>query len=228
MIRAVLSWRHPLRIHAHHRHRAIGRRLVAGSRIDFFLDDSRRRREIERRARRRRRFHESSPRRQRSLRAGEPEHFFLIETGPHHGQQIRREAREPRVLGIVGGAGLACRRTREAHRARARAGAVIDHVLEHELHHVCELGRDHLLGREFVTLDHLVVFIDHRSDCIRLNFHAVVGDHRVGARDLHRRDFDSAEHDRRVQRANRQSRASTPSRGFDRVRCCSRAAPSRN
>ena len=51
---------------------------------------------------------------------------------------------------------------------------------------------------EFVALDHLVVFIDHRGDRVRLNFHPVVGDYRVRARHLHRRHFDSAEHDRRV------------------------------
>src|SRR5271168_3007910 len=166
MIRAVLGWRHPLGVHTHHRQRAIRSRLEAGSRIDLLLDDSRRCGEVERGARRRRRFHESNPRRQRSLRAGQPQHFLLIETGPHHSQQVRRESGEPRVLGIVGRAGLACGRASESHRARACAGAVIDHVLEHELHHVCELGRDDLLCREFVTFDHLVVFVDENNKVI--------------------------------------------------------------
>jgi len=70
---------------------------------------------------------------------------------------------------------------------------------------VRELGRNDLLGREFVTLDHFIVFIDYRGHRVRLNFHAVVGDHGVRARDLHRRYFDTAEHESMGTRANRQS-----------------------
>src|SRR5204863_9285894 len=54
--------------------------------------------------------HELHPDRQRGARAllRLPERPLLIEPDPHGGDEISREAVEPGVPGLVGGAGLAC------------------------------------------------------------------------------------------------------------------------
>src|SRR5262245_61446612 len=51
--------------------------------------------------------HELRPDRQRRARAAESDGEVVVETDPDHREQLRREAGEPRVAEIVGGAGLA-------------------------------------------------------------------------------------------------------------------------
>ena len=63
----------------------------------------------------------------------------LIEPDPHAAGQRAGVPDEPRVLVIVSGAGLACRRQFEAERARAGGGAFGQHVL----HHVAKSSRPH-------------------------------------------------------------------------------------
>src|SRR3954471_21209210 len=51
--------------------------------------------------------HELRPDRKRRLRAAQAEHLVVVEADPDHRQQLRREADEPGIAEIVGGAGLA-------------------------------------------------------------------------------------------------------------------------
>ena len=51
--------------------------------------------------------HELRPDRQRRLRAAQAERLIVVESDPDDGQQLRREADEPRVAQIVGRAGFA-------------------------------------------------------------------------------------------------------------------------
>ena len=55
----------------------------------------------------------------------------VVEAHPDDGQQLRREADEPGVAQIVGGAALAGGIGREAHRARGGAGALVDDAAHH-------------------------------------------------------------------------------------------------
>ena len=71
-------------------------------------------------------LHEGRPDRQRRLRAAQPEHLVVVEPDPDDGQQLRREADEPGVAQVVGGAGLAGGVEREAGGARRGAGALAD------------------------------------------------------------------------------------------------------
>ena len=66
------------------------------------------------------RHHERRPDGQRRLRAAQAERLVVVEAHPDHGQQLRREADEPRVAQVVGGARLASGVEREAAGARAR------------------------------------------------------------------------------------------------------------
>ena len=49
-----------------------------------------------------------------------------------------------------------------------------------------------------MALDHLALLIDYCRDRIGRYFEAFVGQDRVGLRDLHRRHFDPAQHNRRI------------------------------
>src|SRR4029077_10811298 len=73
--------------------------------------------------------HELDPDRQRGARAllRLPERSLLIEADPHGGHEIAREAVEPGVPGLVGGAGLAGDVT-APERERAPAGAALDDI----------------------------------------------------------------------------------------------------
>src|SRR5690349_17413389 len=53
-----------------------------------------------------RRLHEFGPDRQRRLRAAQPELLVVVVADPYDGQKLRREAGEPRIAEVVGGAGL--------------------------------------------------------------------------------------------------------------------------
>ena len=84
----------------------------------------------------RRRLHELRPQRHRDVggEAVRQNRLGLIEADPHAGDELRREADEPRVVEAVGRAGLARGRQREAELPRARASARVDDVGHHARH----------------------------------------------------------------------------------------------
>ena len=68
-----------------------------------------------------RRLHELGPDGQRRPAAAEAQRLVVVEAHPDDGQQLRREADEPGVAQVVGGAGLAGGVVDEAQPARAAA-----------------------------------------------------------------------------------------------------------
>ena len=116
----------------------------------------------------------------------------LVEPDPDAGHQLRREADEPGVVEVVGRAGLAGRRQREAELPRAAAGAGVDDVGQHRRHQ--ERGR--VADRAASTT---------RSAAIQ---HAAVAV--LDAANQHRRRHDAR--DWRTRRTPRSSTAASPRR----------------
>jgi hypothetical protein len=72
------------------------------------------------------------------------EELHLVEADPHAGRDLGREADEPGVGLIVGGAGLA--RDRPAEAARVLSGALEHHCAQHVGDEIGLLGRQQLVG----------------------------------------------------------------------------------
>src|SRR5215831_1892520 len=75
--------------------------------------------------------HELGPDRQCGLGAGEAERLVVVESYPDHREQLRREADEPCVALIVGGAGLAGGVERKALRPCGGRRAEVEHAAHH-------------------------------------------------------------------------------------------------
>src|SRR5450631_495570 len=92
--------------------------------------------------------HEVHPDRQRGLCPlfALAERSFLIKTDPHRAHKAAREAIEPRVLRLIGRAGLAGK-IRAPERHRAAPGAALDHIHHHVRHEIVVLRTDDAFGK---------------------------------------------------------------------------------
>jgi hypothetical protein len=77
---------------------------------------------------------------------------------------------------------------------------MIDHVLQHEIEYKGELRWQYLLCSEFMALDHMAVLVYHCGNSVWSYPESLVGEDRIGIRDLHWGDIDSPQHDRRIRR----------------------------
>ena len=181
------------------------------------------------------RFMNCGPDRQRRLRAAQADRLVVVEADPDDRQQLRREADEPGVAQVVGRAGLAGGVEREPGRARAGAGAFV----EHAAHHVGdEEGRVRprdasAAAAVRASCTSLPPLRRCAAMCCSGRIDAAVREHRVGGGDLERRRLEHAERDRRIRlaaacrrraasRAPRRCR-SRPSRRLESSRGCASA-----
>ncbi len=74
--------------------------------------------------------------------------FRLVEANPHGGHVVGVVAREPGVLGLVGGTGLACQ-VGAVQSQRPAAGAALDHVLQHAGENIGGTPVDDALGNRW-------------------------------------------------------------------------------
>src|SRR6476659_5063263 len=117
----------------------------------------------------------------------------LVEADPDAGDEMRREAYEPRVVVVVGRAGLPGGGKRETHLPRAVGRSRRDHVREHARHQIGRRRADSLVGLAGRLIQDLPVGILNAPDHHRVAYHAAVGERTVCGSELRERHFARAE-----------------------------------
>ena len=114
----------------------------------------------------------------------------VVETDPDQREDARRVADEPGVAIVARCAGLSGKFAIEAQRSCLRCRPIVEHVLEHVVHHVADAGRRHAFHLHFPALEKLSFPRGDGEDGNRLGLHSEIREGGVRICDLQRRDFE--------------------------------------